>query len=112
MDYISIDEQETVIEFYRTDDMLDIYTSDQTMITKLKKLLMKSDEYKVLREEKSSDGRTLTLEVTAPKDFLTLKSKRRETAELTDEERESLANRMRAINEKNQALREEMQKRL
>lgn len=92
MNHISIDEQETVIEYYRTDDRLDIYTSDQTMITKLKKLIAKSDEYEVVDEYKSDDGRTLTIEVKAPKEVLNLRSRSKVTLKLTDEQRAARAN--------------------
>lgn len=91
MNYISVDEQETVIEYYRTDDRLDIYTSDQTMITKLKKLIAKSDEYEVVDECKSDDGRTLTIEVKAPKEVLKLKTQAKR--KLTDEQKKALADR-------------------
>lgn len=97
MEHISLDEQETVIEYYRTDDKLDIYTSDQTMITKLKKLVAKSDEYGVVHEDKSDDGRTLTMEVKAPKEVLRLVSKSK--LDFTDEQRRAMSERMKAINE-------------
>lgn len=94
MDYIEREEQETVIEFYRDDDRMDIYTSDQTMITKLKKLVAASTEYEVKSEEKNSDGRTLTMEVLAPVSFLTLRSKRIERT-MSDEQRTVAIEKMR-----------------
>lgn len=41
---ISLAEQETVINFYITDDRMSIYTSDQTMITKLCILVEKTKQ--------------------------------------------------------------------
>lgn len=97
MNHISIDEQETIIRFYRTDEMLDIYTSDQTMITKLKKLLANSDEYKLDYEDKADDGRTLDMQVLAPKKFLTLRSKDVSGRQISDERRRAMSENMRAI---------------
>ena len=95
---ISLAEQETVINFYRTDDRMSIYTSDQTMITKLMKLLKKSEQneeagYILVREEKMN-GRVVAIEVTAPKKFLSFKTMTRKM-DLTDEERRALAERLR-----------------
>lgn len=94
---ISLAEQETVINFYRTDDRMSIYTSDQTMITKLMKLLKKSEQneeagYILVREEKSN-GRVVAIEVSAPKHLMSLRMPK-EKRELTDEERKAMADRM------------------
>lgn len=94
MEHISLEEQDTVIEYYRTDDKLDIYTSDQTMITKLKKLLAKSDEYELTHEDKSDDGRTLTMEVKAPKEVLRLMANSKPS--LTEEQRKAMTERLAA----------------
>ena len=93
--YVALDEQETVVRFYRTDEMLDIYTSDQTMITKLKKLLASSDEYKLDYEEKGENGNTLSMQVLAPKGVLKLKPKAKR--ELSDEQRKVSLRNMEAI---------------
>lgn len=97
MKNVSIDEQETVIRFYRTDEMLDIYTSDQTMITKLKKLLVSSDEYKLDYEDKAEDGHTLAMQVLAPKELLALRPERL-TRQFSDEQRKALSEKMKSIN--------------
>ena len=95
---ISLAEQETVINFYRTDDRMSIYTSDQTMITKLMKLLKKSEQneeagYILVREEKMN-GRVVAIEVSAPKHLLSLRTPKKKR-ELSDEERRALAERLR-----------------
>ena len=41
------EEQETTITFYRGDDMIDVYSSDRTVITKLKKIT-KEENIKIL----------------------------------------------------------------
>ena len=95
---ISLAEQETVINFYRTDHRMSIYTSDQTMITKLMKLLKKSEQneeagYVLVREEKMN-GRVVAIEVSAPKHLLSLRTPKKKR-ELSYEERQALAERMR-----------------
>lgn len=95
---IRLEEQETVVNFYRTDHRMSIYTSDQTMITKLMKLLKKSEQneeagYILVREEKM-DGRVVAIEVSAPKHLMSLRTPKKKR-ELSDEERQELAERMR-----------------
>lgn len=95
---IRLEEQETVVNFYRTDHRMSIYTSDQTMITKLMKLLKKSEQneeagYILVREEKMN-GRVVAIEVSAPKHLISLRTPKKKR-ELTDEERKAMADRMR-----------------
>lgn len=94
---IRLEEQETVVNFYRTDHRMSIYTSDQTMITKLMKLLKKSEQneeagYILVREEKMN-GRVVAIEVSAPKHLISLRMPKKKR-ELTDEERKAMADRM------------------
>ena len=95
---ISLAEQETVVNFYRTDDRMSIYTSDQTMISKLRKSLSKNPQklntgYLLEREEKLN-GRTVAIEVSAPKNLFSLRSPMKKR-DLTDEERKANFNRYR-----------------
>jgi len=95
---ISVSKQETTVNFGRQDDRMDIYTTDQTMITKLMKLLKKSEQngeagYMLVREEKMN-GRVVAIEVSAPKHLLSLRTPKKKR-ELSDEERQALAERMR-----------------
>lgn len=95
---IRLEEQETVVNFYRVDHIMSIYTSDQTMITKLMKLIEKSEKnsesgYILVREEKMN-GRVVAIEVSAPKHLMSLRMPK-EKRELTDEERKAMADRMR-----------------
>ena len=51
--YIPKEEQETTITFYRGDEMIDVYSSDNTVITKLKKIT-KEENIKVLSVSKNN----------------------------------------------------------
>ena len=54
---VPLEEQETVIQFNRTDDYATIYTSDSTMITKLDKCCDEAPEfYKLQKEDHLRDG--------------------------------------------------------
>ena len=85
---VSLEEQETIIGFMRTDNLMEIYTCDSTMITKLDKLVANNlEQYKVIKE----DGVSKTY--TCPKRFLTLRAadvKR----DYTEEQKKALAERL------------------
>jgi len=86
---LNSDEQEVSINFLRKDDLAEAYVSDNTWITKFEKLCTKSpDLYKKVNE--TEWGSTYTF----PKRLLSLRSSI-VTRELTDEQREDLAQRMR-----------------
>lgn len=88
---LNSDEQEVAISFLRKDDLAEAYVSDNTWITKFEKLCAKSPElYKKVSE--TEWGSTYTF----PKRLLSLRSSI-VTRELTDEQREDLAQRMRDI---------------
>ena len=61
MTSFSVDEQETTISFSRADAGAKIWTSDRTMITKLDKLVAKSENYSS-KDQKDKDGNLLAKE--------------------------------------------------
>ena len=94
----SIDEQETTITAARADDYVRIYTSDNTMLTKLRKLLTAEDtEYRLVNVQYADVDRTtpVSVIVEAPSRCLSLRagSKR----EMSDEQRQALAERMKQM---------------
>ena len=53
---ITLEEQETTINFSRTQDAVDVWTSDKTVMTKLDKLCNSApDFYKLIAEHKAQD---------------------------------------------------------
>ena len=56
---ISLEEQETVIQYSRTDKEATIYTSDSTVMTKLDKLCVSAPEYYKLDREETQDGKVV-----------------------------------------------------
>ena len=86
-----LDEQETSIVFERNSDKMTIWTSDNTMVTKLKKLMTNNPKEYKLVSISTYDGQPVAYEFEAPKKFLTLKTAGRT---LTDEQRAALVERL------------------
>lgn len=91
-----LDEQETSIVFERNSDKMTIWTSDNTIVTKLRGLMTKSPEEYILRSISTYDGQPVAYEVEAPKEFLSLRSVR-VTRTMTEEQRIANSERMKAM---------------
>ena len=74
---ISTAEQETVIQFGRTDEYATLCTSDRTMMTRLDKLCEKSPEYYSLTDENSA-FKTYRIH---DKGLISLRQKKREVSD-------------------------------
>lgn len=98
----SSDEQETSIVFERNSDKMSIWTSDNTMVTKLKKLLTNNPKEYKLVSISTCDGQPVAYEFEAPKKLLTLKTNI-PIPTLTDEQRAAKAERMKAVHEARKA---------
>ena len=91
-----LDEQETSIVFERNSDKMIIWTSDNTIVTKLRGLMTKSPEEYILRSISTYDGQPVAYEVEAPKEFLSFRSVR-VTRTMTEEQRIANSERMKAM---------------
>lgn len=91
-----LDEQETSIVFERNGDKMTIWTSDNTIVTKLRGLMTKSPEEYILRSISTYDGQPVAYEIEAPKEFLSLRSVR-VTRTMTEEQRIANSERMKAM---------------
>lgn len=79
---LTYDEQETIVNFGRMDKQANIYTSDRTVWTKLKKGLLSSDsEYKLIKVFYSQEHSPIAVEVELPKKFVLFRQKSREISE-------------------------------
>ena len=94
---ITLEEQETTINFNRTQDAVDVWTSDKTVMTKLDKLCITApDFYKLIAEHKAQDdtGATISKEYRlSDKRMLSFRSMKR-TYNLTEEQRRERAERL------------------
>lgn len=94
--YVTLEEQETTIQFSRIENTAHICTSDSTMKTKYDKLCKNNPKYWKLI---SDDGVFSKYECT-PKSLISARSKVTER-ELTDEQRQAMADRLREARSKN-----------
>ena len=92
---IPTDEQETTIVLSRTEDKMSIWTTDNTMVTKLRALMNKNPEDYKLINISTCNGAPAAYEVEAPKKFLSLRADKI-TRTLTDEQRAALGERLKA----------------
>lgn len=92
-----IDDQETSVAFYRDEETITWYTSDNTMITKFRALLKDSpDVYKVKVASFDSDGYPQGYFVEMPRDLLTFRHRKRE---LDDESRARASERLKKMHQ-------------
>lgn len=84
-----ISEQETVIQFDRDGETMNIYTSDSTVMTKLDKI------YKRTREHRA-DGQLYAVEYDVDKRLLSFRSKLTKRT-MTDKEKAVLSERMKRM---------------
>ena len=90
---LSIEEQETHINFMRGDDRVRIYTSDTTMMTKFNKLVeIAGAEWKLEKVERL-DGSIIGCTYSCPVSFISYRSKRIKR-DLTAEQRQVIADRL------------------
>lgn len=90
---IPTDEQETTIVLSRTEDKMSIWTTDNTMVTKLRALMIKNPKDYKLVTVSTCNGAPAAYEFEAPKKFLSLRSAEKTQ---TEEQRAATAERMRA----------------
>lgn len=91
---IPTSEQETVIQFSRSDNIANVWTSDTTVMTKIKKFIDDGD-WEVIESGKV-DGEVVSMRYRAPKKLISLR-KAIVTRELTDEQRIEIAERMKKV---------------
>lgn len=81
-----LNEQETTISQMRTEDTVEIYTSDNTMWTKLKKLISSNPtQWKLKTVVYDADGHATGCFVEAPKELIHFSSKKREISQARKE---------------------------
>ena len=92
--YVPAEEQETVIQFSRQDDLAIIWTSDRTMITKYDKFVA-SGEW-ALKKADYVGSNIVAKEYIAPKALLFGRAKRPKST-MSEERKKQQAERMKAI---------------
>ena len=92
---LSIEEQETHVNFNRGNSRAMIYTSDTTMVTKLDKLVCLQDtEWKLEEVHKLPNGEEIGRTYSCPVPLVSFRS-RKVKREYTEEQRQEAADRLR-----------------
>lgn len=93
---LTIEEQETHINWSRGDARAKIYVSDVTTMTRLDKLVAAEDsDWTLDKEYREKDGSVTGKFYSCPVEFISFRSKR---VAMSDEQRKAAAERMRSLN--------------
>ena len=93
---LTIEEQETHINWSRGDARARIYVSDVTTMTRLDKLVAAEDsEWKLEKEYREKDGRIDAKFYSCPVEFISFRSKR---VVMSEEQKKAMAQRLHALN--------------
>ena len=90
-----LEERETVINFGRLDKTASVYTSDETVMTKLDKFVKQDTGWKFKCQE-TCQGDIVSKTYECPVEFISFRSKK-VTIELTEEQRQERSERLRKI---------------
>ena len=91
---VSTDEQETTINYGRNDEEAEVYTSDNTVLTKIKNMFSSDDcEWKLKNVVKDRKGNVVSVFFSVPKKLISLRAKTVKS-NLTDEQRRAAAERL------------------
>lgn len=99
IDCDSID-RETTVQFYKSDTEMEIFTSDNTMMNKFKKLMIKDpDNWKCFEGSRYPNGNISGYFFTAPKKYLRFATAKA-TPQMSEERKEELRQRMAEMRER------------
>ena len=91
---VSADEQETTINYGRTDKEAEVYTSDNTVLTKIKNMFNNDDcEWKLKDIVKDQEGNVVGVFFIVPKKLVSLRAKTVKS-NLTDEQKRAADERL------------------
>ena len=97
---LSVNEQETVVNFERNTDKATVYTSDSTMLTKLHKLMEKNPKEWRLIDKGRIDGDIVSETFECPKRLISFRTSTTSRV-MTEEQREAAAERLKKARENN-----------
>lgn len=82
--------QETTVNYYRDEDIARLFTSDNTMVTKMKHMMERSPEnYKCYEGSRDSDGNMTGYFFEFPKKLISFRTGTDIDREFTDEQKEA-----------------------
>lgn len=98
------DESEVCITALRSEEIAEIYTSDNVYLTKFKKLIEANpDTWKIVQVVERSDGTVSGVMIQAPKKCLSFRASEKTGRIMTDEQKAAAAERLRAARNNKQS---------
>ena len=92
------EESEVCVTALKSEDIANIYTSDNSYLTKFKKLIETNpDAWKITQVVERSNGTVSGVMLQAPKKFISFRAVERVGRVMTDEEKTAAAERLRAL---------------
>ena len=92
------EESEVCVTALKSEDIANIYTSDNSYLTKFKKLIETNpDAWKITQVVERSDGTISGVMLQVPKKFISFRAVERVGRVMTDEEKTAAAERLRAL---------------
>ena len=92
------EESEVCVTALKSEDIANIYTSDNSYLTKFKKLIeINPDAWKITQVVERSDGTISGVMFRVPKKFISFRAVERVGRVMTDEEKTAAAERLRAL---------------
>lgn len=74
---VSVEEQETTVQMSRTEDTAYVWTSDNTVVTKIRKLMVKApDQWKLVKISTNADGTAVGYFFECPKKMIAFRTPR------------------------------------
>jgi hypothetical protein len=102
---LTIDEQETVINYGRGTDKISVYTTDTLMMRKLDRYAKDNPDWDLVKAE-TSNGEVVSKTYLVPKKYLLLRKRLPAIHEYTEDEKNVLRERLKQMREKEQQERE------
>ena len=93
--HVNIHDAETVINFSRNDDVCNLYTTDNTIITKMKRVMRKNSEYKCYVNSVDTDHNPTSYCFEFPKKRLSFRTPIKRN-KMTEEQRKEARERFRS----------------
>ena len=92
------EESEVCVTALKSEDIANVYTSDNSYLTKFKKLIeVNPDAWKITQVVERSDGTVSGVMLQVPKKFISFRAVERVGRVMTDEEKTAAAERLRAL---------------
>ena len=102
---VPVEEQETVVNYSRSGQYAEVYTSDSTVMTKLDRRVKQSSDWELIKTERFQDGSIAAKVYRCPKKLVSFRGSM-STRVMTDEQKQQAAERLKLLRNKNNETKE------